>query len=264
MVIVMYRKFFRQRVINLLAIGSPAEFYSRFIHTTGPILHIGGHEGEEQAAYEKMGFSEIFWVEAQPEAFAKLTKRINPMFCLEAAVWSERTTLDLNISSNSVSTSLLEFRVNTPWKEVTTSSRINIKTITLEDTVNEFNKRGLLLEDFFLLLDIQGAEFEVLKGLRPVSKKIYAISCEVSIKPTYKDGARRKQIIWQLLKYRFIPLCGFLTRDFGHGDQLFIKLDIKRTPKLIAISIARALLLLLIRVQIRMSKRAHENLNETT
>lgn len=255
MVFVMYQKFFRSRVISLLAVGSPAEFYSRFIRTTGPILHIGGHEGEEQDAYEQMGFSEIVWVEAQPEAFARLTNKINPKFCLEAAVWSERTTLDLNISSNSVSTSLFEFRLNTPWKEVTTSDRINIKTITLEDTVNQFIERGLLLEDFFLLLDIQGAEFEVLKGLRPVSKKIYAISCEVSIKPTYKDGARRKQIIWQLLKYRFIPLCGFLTRDFGHGDQLFIKLDMKRTPKLLVISLTRALLLLLIRVRFRMSRR---------
>ena len=98
----MYRRFYRQKIISLLAIGSPAEFYSRFISTTGPILHIGGHEGEEQGAYEKMGFSEIVWVEAQPDAFAELTKKVDPVFCLEAAVWSERTTLDLNISSNSV------------------------------------------------------------------------------------------------------------------------------------------------------------------
>jgi len=242
-------------VLNLLEIGNPTEFYSKFIRTSGSILHIGAHLGEEQQAYKAMGFYEIAWVEAQPEIFAQLVKKVDPKFCLEAAVWSERKILQLNISSNSVSTSLFEFSADTPWKELKTVDKIEVKTITLKDTVDQFVSRGLLQEKFFLLLDIQGAELEVLKGLKRVSKKIYAISCEVSIKSTYKNAARRREIIWLLLKYRFIPACSFLNTDCGHGDQLFIKLDIRTTPKILVLSLSRTLLLLFIRIKNRIPKR---------
>ena len=236
-------------VIDLLAISSPVEFYSKFTDASGSLLHIGAHEGEEQNAYSKMGFVEILWVEAQPDKFAKLVSKIDPRFCLQAAVWSERSRLLLNISNNSVSSSLLEFNAITPWKGVITSKRIELETLTLHDVVDEFTRRQLLPQKFFLVLDIQGAEFEVLRGLRSVSKNIYAISCEVSVKQTYKNGPRRRQIIWLLLRNRYIPLCSFLTKDYGHGDQLFVKLGIIRNPKLILMSILRTSLLIMIRIR---------------
>jgi FkbM family methyltransferase len=243
----MYRRFFSPQVKKFLAIASPIEFLAKKSSIRGQILHIGAHEGEEASAYFQLGFENSVWVEAQPDVFEKLKEVVGSKFCLQGAVWSKQTKLSLNVSNNSVSTSILAFGESTPWKDLSTLKQIEVETLTLADVVKIFNDRDLLFDNILLVLDIQGAEFEALATLASVSKKIVAISCEVSIHPTYENGADRKRIIIKLLKNGYLPLVSFLDQSTGHGDQLFVKISaLLVSPKLLISTILRVFLLKII------------------
>lgn len=245
-----YRKFLSPHVQRILSVATPVEFLAKNTSLRSQILHIGAHEGEEALNYANLGFREVAWVEAQPEIFERLKVIVGSDYCLQAAVWSKRTKLELNISSNSVSTSLLEFGEMTPWKDLKTLKKVQIETITLANVVEIFNRRNLLVEKFVLVLDIQGAEFEALKTIGQISQKIPVISCEISIKPTYEDGAMRKKVIRRLFRHGYIPLASFLDRETLHGDQLFVKLStVFGAPKLITMSLIRMFLLKLIKLK---------------
>lgn len=240
----MYRKFLSPHVQRILSVATPVEFLAKNTSLRSQILHIGAHEGEEALNYANLGFGEVAWVEAQPEIFERLKVIVGARFCLQGAVWSKRTNLELNISSNSVSTSLLEFGEMTPWKDLKTLKIVQVETITLANVVEIFNSRNLLVNKFVLVLDIQGAEYEALKTVGQISRRIPAISCEISIKPTYEDGAMRKKVIRRLLRHGYIPLASFLDSDTLHGDQLFVKLSTSfYKPKLIIMSLTRMMLL---------------------
>jgi FkbM family methyltransferase len=246
----MYRRFFSPQVKKFLAIASPVEFLAKKSSIRGQILHIGAHEGEEASAYSQLGFEYSVWVEAQPDVFEKLKEVVGSKFCLQGAVWSKRTKLSLNVSNNSVSTSILAFGESTPWKDLSTLKQIEVETLTLADVVEIFNDRDLLFDNILLVLDIQGAEFEALATLASVSKKIIAISCEVSIHSTYENGADRKRITIKLLKNGYIPLVSFLDQNTGHGDQLFVKISaLLVSPKLVISTILRIFLLKIITIK---------------
>jgi FkbM family methyltransferase len=235
------------------------EFLAKNTSLRSQILHIGAHEGEEALNYANLGFGEVAWVEAQPEIFERLKVIVGARYCLQGAVWSKRTNLELNISSNSVSTSLLEFGEMTPWKNLKTLKKVQVDTITLANVVEIFNSRNLLVEKFVLVLDIQGAEFDALKTIGQMSRRVPAISCEISIKPTYKDGAVRKKVIRRLLRYGYIPVASFLDLDTLHGDQLFVKLSTAFCkPKLILLSLTRMVLLKSIKLKNKRVARERE------
>jgi FkbM family methyltransferase len=246
-----------QRYIRkVLAISNPIEFYASCTKNRPPILHIGAHLGEEEDFYRRLGFREVNWVEAQPTIFESLTKRVSFRNCLQAAIWSERTTLKINVSSNSVSSSLFEFGESTPWKELYTLAKIEVDAITLEDAVNEFESRILLTEPFILLLDIQGAETQALASLKNLQSKIRAISCEVSVIPTYENSASRRDVYKIMLRNKYLPITSFLDEKTGHGDQLFVRLDdLILKPKLFTLFIFRATLLKTIRIKSIIHKR---------
>lgn len=244
----MYRSVVQPFVRKILSIATPIEMYSICVKKRPPVLHVGAHLGEEDATYKEFGFQEVSWIEAQPEVFKQLIKRVPPSSCLQAAIWSESTKLDLFISNNSVSTSLFEFGLLTPWKNLSTLSRIEVEALTLQDAVSIFNQRNQLINPFVLLLDIQGAEMEALKTLKPLVPRVLAISCEVSIVPTYSNSAARKSILLFLTRHKFLPICSFLDKSTGHGDQLFVRLDhLIVNPKLLIFCALRATILRIIR-----------------
>jgi FkbM family methyltransferase len=254
-VIDIYRRFVSPQVKKLLAIASPVEFLAKKSLVRGQILHIGAHEGEEASGYSQLGFENTLWVEAQPDVFEKLKGAVGSKFCLQGAVWSRQTTLSLNISNNSVSSSVLAFGESTPWKDLHTLKQIKVKTLTLTDVIEDFNDRNILFDKIILVLDIQGAEFEALATLTEVNKKIVAISCEVSIHPTYENGAHRKKIIIKLLKHGYFPLASFLDRNTGHGDQLFVKVTtLLVSPRLVISTLLRIFLLKAINIKNSMMK----------
>jgi FkbM family methyltransferase len=215
----------RQKLITILLIHNPVEYISFFGAAPKKLLHVGAHLAEEKSAYEEFGINEICWVEAQKEIYAKLIMNVNPNNCIHALVWSKKCVKELNIVQNSVSSSILKLDESNPWTEVGTLRKELYETVTLNDVVEDFRTRNLLIGKFLLLLDLQGAELEALKGLTLRNHNVSAISCEVSRKPIYLNSPKSKKITSHLLLRGYVPIISFLDRRTKHGDALYVKIN---------------------------------------
>jgi len=248
----LYRKVLRPQVLRILNIGSPLELWAESCSLRPSILHIGAHLGQELDFYQECGFLDCCWVEAQPDIFAELEVIVGEQNAINCAIWSEISTLDFNVSNNSVSSSLLKLGENNPWAEVREVRKITVETKTLDDVISEFMERDLLPEKTFLVLDIQGAEIHALEGLDLFKNKIIGISCEVSVDPTYESGASRDAIYSKLKLLGFVPLAAFLDHRTKHGDQLFVRRKlVLRYPMIAILSLTREILLKIIKLKNR-------------
>jgi FkbM family methyltransferase len=215
----------RQKLITILLIHTPVEFISFFGAAPKRLLHVGAHLAEEKSAYEEFGINEICWVEAQREIYSRLILNVNPNNCIHALVWSEKCLKELNIVENSVSSSILKLDDSNPWDDVGTLRKELHETITLNEVVEEFRTRHLLNGEFLLLLDLQGAELEALKGLSLWKSDVSAISCEVSRKPIYLNSPKSRKVTSHLILRGYVPVISFLDRRTKHGDVLYVKIN---------------------------------------
>ena len=239
--------------MRLISNPSPIEFFSEHAELPTQLLHIGAHLAEEKHKYEQLGIVDALWVEAQPEIFKKMADKVGARNSLNTAVWSTRTTLILKVSRNSVSSSLLDLDTDNPWGNLDFIDEFEVGTLTMDDVIIIFENRGFLHSDFFLVLDIQGAEREALSGWKKNRMKTVAISCEVSKYKGYRGASRRWQTVIQMLKLGFLPGAAFLDEVTGHGDQLFIRwTSAIANPKIILLSLTKAVLLNLIRIKNRL------------
>ena len=236
------------KFLELISIPSPIEFFVNFAYAPEEVLHIGAHLAEEKKLYEALGIERSLWVEAQPEIFARLQGIVGSENALNTGVWSKKTVLNFKVARNSVSSSLLNLDVSNPWQGLDFVEEIEIETNTMDDVITIFQERGFLCEPFFVLLDIQGAEYEALLGWQKTTSQTVGLSCEVSRKKGYSGARKRWQIVIKLFLLGFIPCAAFLDPHTGHGDQLFIKLSTAfKNPRIVTYSIFRALLLITLR-----------------
>lgn len=247
----MIKQSVRQYLRHLLIFGTPLDFYCEQASVPLEILHIGAHIGEEDEHYKDLGIKSALWVEAQPDIFIELTNNVGNSRALNAAVWSSEIEMTFNVSDNSVSSSLLSLESDHPWGELHFSEKYVLKTKTLTNVLLHFQSLGYLKEKYFLLLDVQGAEFEILNGWQGKRRNVQAISCEVSRKKGYLGAAKRWRIIIKLIAYGYIPMASFLDSETKHGDQLFVRFSVAfRNPRLVTQTIIRSLILALVKIKV--------------
>ena len=182
------------------------------------VLHVGAHEAEESVKYRKFLWTPVIWVEAQPEKIEYLKRKLDPFenSVIEAAVWNvSGIPLDLKITSNSESTSLLDFgthKVQHP--SISVERIIPVVTQILDDLVAAPYPE--LLE-----LDIQGAELKALQGYSKGLLHTKWIYCEVNRELLYEGCSLISEIDDFLHQHGFIRAA---TRWTIHewGDALYI------------------------------------------
>jgi hypothetical protein len=158
--------------------------------------------------------------------------------------------MKFNVSDNSVSSSLLNLESDHPWGGLAFSDDYKLTTVTLDSVVDHFKNLGFLRAKFFLLLDVQGAEFEIISGWQGNRNLIEAISCEVSRKKGYVGAAKRWRIVLKLARYGYVPVASFLDAGTKHGDQLFVKLSTTlKHPRVLLQAFIRYLLLVGVKLQ---------------
>jgi FkbM family methyltransferase len=196
---------------------------SSYIENRDLIVHCGGHKGQEDHLYENVGFKKIIWVEAIPDLadFMKIKfagKDAHEV--INTALWSKSgELLDFHVSSNSkASSSFLKMKNHkNAFPEVHVTDVIKIKTETLDEVMRDKSAISLLL------LDLQGAELEVLKGAKETLKISDHLFVEVSLTELYSKQALFSDLLL------FLHGRGFSLRDFdlveksGHGNALFSK-----------------------------------------
>jgi FkbM family methyltransferase len=198
-----------------------SELQSDWNLSVNGVLHIGAHTGEEAVQYENAAWTPVIWIEAQPNLARDLRQKLNPKLhkVLEAAIFDKNDIeLSMNISSNSQSSSLLNFGTHKlDYPEITMTNNLTVKTKRLDTLINKKNMPN------FINLDIQGVELKALKGLGTLITDVKYIYTEVNRLNVYEEcsnihdiddfltlqGFRRATTRWQWLE--------------GWGDALYVR-----------------------------------------
>lgn len=173
------------------------------IHPNG-VLHLGANIGEESKFYYNAGVENVIWVEGNGEIFEKLKNNVQDIpgtICIQACVSDRYSETIFHVSNNgSQSSSLLELGHHSViHPEVHYVKNVSVKTHRCDELLKDFFFEG----DWFLNIDLQGAELLALKGLGEMINKFKWAYLEVNKKETYKGCPLIEDIDDYLIQYGF-------------------------------------------------------------
>lgn len=188
------------------------------------VLHVGAHEAEELNEYRKHGWGKIIWVEAQPSLANKLKSTLDrdENLVIEAAVWNKTgVKFDLKITSNSQSTSLLNFgSLKTKYPEISLVNTVEVISVRLDEVLTEENEFN------FVNLDIQGVELEALQGMGILLDKVEWIYTEVNKEQVYESCATVEEMDIFLRNQGFKRIATRWVHGKGWGDALYVRTEV--------------------------------------
>lgn len=188
------------------------------------ILHIGANYCQEQNEYTNIvSKDKIFWIEANPKIVDDI-KKSNPDYNIYSALITDKNNeeIDFNISSNnSLSSSIFEFEkhaINHP--SIVMIEKIRLNTITLDTFMIE-NK--IPYNPNLLVIDVQGAEYNVLLGGQKTLEHVDIILTEVNIDYTYKDCTLIDKLDNLLELNNFKKVYQYIWKNHTYGDAIYIR-----------------------------------------
>lgn len=187
------------------------------------VIHIGGHIGQEASWYDKHSVK-VVWIEADPVNYLLLKsnllkyrnqKAVNAL--LGSTSRKDQTFFRAN--NQGQSSSIYDF-----GDEMNHSGLRMIETINLPMTRADklFDTKQVKKYQYWVI-DVQGAELEVLKGAGQLLQHVKVLQIEVSTKDEYKNGARFDEIKAYLKDFGFFPL--WIPKDNSHEDIIFLKIS---------------------------------------
>src|SRR5260221_534708 len=168
------------------------------------IVHVGAHEGQEVPSYLAAGFASVLLVEAEPRLATALEARFagDPRIAVAAcAIADVEGTIDLHVTSSTASSSILALKDHAAlFPEITEAGTVRVPARTLD---------GLLAErkqaDAFnvAVVDVQGAELQVLRGGAELLSHLDGLLIEVNFSEVYQGCAQIEQIDEHLAGFGF-------------------------------------------------------------
>ena len=202
------------------------------------IVHVGAHYAEDAAVYEGLGAKTILWVEADPDTYAKLcdilaarpgpTRHI-PHKALVSSDAGEQ--LSFNRFNQDGSSSSV-YRSTEAYRDRFKSSRetgevLEMTTATLDQILAAHDIRVGDYSKPMLVLDVQGHELAVLKGIGDLLNAFTFCKSEVSRVPMYEGGADFAEIDAHMKAHGFALVSHLYKLVPTHGDVLFSKGGVK-------------------------------------
>jgi FkbM family methyltransferase len=196
MIIEAIQKVLRKFGFEIRRTNASLEVFSlqkKLINIKNPIIFdVGASTGPVAANYKEI-FPEslIYCFEPFPESYEILIKNIgkDPIIkCYNIALSDKNGKAILNSNKNSATNSLLSFdeKGEEFWGKnlYDTIDTVEVETITLDD----FTKNNGITKIDILKLDVQGGEFEILKGASEIlsEQKVSLIYSELIVCPTYE------------------------------------------------------------------------------
>ena len=203
------------------------------------VLHVGAHLAEEEPEYQAYCWGHITWIEAQPSLVAILKGKLHVATnkIIQAAAWDiSGKKLQLNIASNSQSTSLLNFGTHSnSYPEITFVSQIEVDSCRLEDIL------PLDSTPDFVNLDIQGIELQALKGMESRLPQVKWIYSEVNLEEVYVGCTQILELDSYLTEQGFRRLYTSFAQTGTWGDALYAREDLYSTYNLLIMNIRQFL-----------------------
>ena len=178
-----------------------------FLRDVNGVIHIGAHTGQERHIYSQYRLK-VLWVEAIPEIFKILQQNIAGLSDQRAmcslVTDKDAATYKFHVTSNEgASSSVFSLDLHKDvWPEVKETSVLSMTSTTLSSLLDAENIRP----DHYdaLVMDTQGSELLVLKGIGSNMRHFKYIKTEVADFAAYRDGCQHADIDAFLLDQGFV------------------------------------------------------------
>lgn len=189
------------------------------------ILHIGAHYGEEAGHYNEYVGDRVVWLEAHPDYMEPLRSHVEGLgqVCDQVCLSNEEGEAEFFVTKDEYASSLLKpayHQVQNPHAPVV--GTIKVKKTTYDKYFDSLSPEGKALHRAcnVLVLDVQGAELQVLEGMSELW--FDAIATEYSTVEFYEGGPRLGDLDAFLgSKYRRVIPEGDATQI--HADALYVR-----------------------------------------
>jgi FkbM family methyltransferase len=188
------------------------------------ILHVGANRGQEAEEYQKAGVNHVVWVEALKDVYADLVSNVSKYChtCINACVSDvEGKKVVFHESNNEgQSSSYLQLGTHkTAHPEVHFLKDHEMTTTTIEELYINHSLDGLDM----LVMDIQGAEMDALKGSVSRLPEFKIVYLEVNTQHVYEGCALLPEIDKFLRGYGFKKAEERIFKQWGWGDCLWTR-----------------------------------------
>ena len=190
------------------------------------IIHIGAHMCEEREIYARAGCGDdkVLWIEGNPRIVDQVRHVLPGTVKIHSAIISNVPgTVNFNISSNGQSSSYRDLALHAVYHpDVTYVDQMKLTAYTLPGFLAI---KGESIEKYdTLMMDIQGAEYDVLQGAESLLSQGHfrAIYMEVNTGEVYKGCGLLEDIKTLLAKHSYSMVDINMTQ-FQWGDAFFVR-----------------------------------------
>jgi len=178
-------------------------------HNVDLVLDVGANVGQYAADLFKIGYKgQVVSFEPMSKEYALLKKaserNAHWLVAERMAIGESNGTIEINISENSVSSSILPLtdyvKENSPSTRYVAKEEVKIST--LSDASREYVAKA---KNPFLKVDVQGYEEQVLKGAAELMPLLKGIHLEFSLKPLYQNESTMDVMMAMLKQWNFEP-----------------------------------------------------------
>lgn len=205
----------------------PDYLFSNFaIRSTGA-LHLGANAGQEAEIYQRHGIRKVIWVEAEPQTYLELVKHLkkypNHIALLACVSDQDDSEVVFHVANNNSQSSSI-FELGTHRQEHPTVHYVREFTTQTVRVDTLLKNNGLTIgRDWFLNIDLQGAELLALKGMGELLWNFKWAYIEVNEKPLYEGCPLVKEVDDYLSGFGFTVAQTQMTKS-GWGDRLYRRL----------------------------------------
>lgn len=200
----------------------------RYKITPTQIIHVGAWEGLDVPEYKTLGIPKITLVEAMPDKASALRKRYGQDEQVQIIEAAASDTSNETISFYPLaygSSSLLKPKIESlqqVFADFVELEPILVRTMKIDDL--KISQASAVM----MIIDVQGAELQVLRGAKETLKSVILIKIEVSTTAYYEGQSFRDEITAFLKNCGFIKVSERISKKMGQGDAIFMrKMDIE-------------------------------------
>ena len=207
------------------------EFYEHNLHKirinllrkANGVIHIGGSTGQEAQVYSSFKLS-VIWVECLPEVFEILKNNISyfeNQSAMNYLLGQEAKEVEFFLTNNNfMSSSIYRLNLsNQSSKELKEIGTVKMKMVRLDSL---FSKSEIHHFTHWVL-DVQGAELDVLRGAGVLLESCQSIELEYSDYEVYLSAPPAREVVLFLEDNGFVQLLD-TPRQF-HGNAIFVRVQ---------------------------------------
>jgi len=189
-------------------------------------IQVGAHYAEEHDTYVRLGIKNIVYIEPCKPAYNKLLQKFKDGSDCNVIIWNVAcgecyAEMEMFVSHNNEgqSNSLLKPKLHLKQHpEVVFTDTEKVLVVPLDSLDIDISKYNMLM------MDVQGAEGDVLKGAKNILKNIDVIYTEINTDFTYENCMLVQEMDIFLSKYSFVRVETFMpSKNFTWGDAIYVK-----------------------------------------